>query len=81
MTRQQTKWLNAGLAKLKAAIATNPHGYELAKPAALKIATQMITAGKVILAPAVAAVNTPDQQAAIVANWLMTETFGIGRYL
>jgi len=76
ITLQQKRWLKEGLGKLKTAIKANPHSYELAKPAALKIATKMIKSGKVILAPSVAVVNTPDQQAAIVANWLMMQTFG-----
>jgi len=75
ITRQQRKWLKEGIAKLKKAIATNPHNYELAKPAALEIAQKMTREGKVILAPEVAAVNTPDQRTAIMANWLMMKTF------
>ena len=76
ITLKQEKWLNEGLAKLKTAIEANPRNYGMYKPAALKIATKMIKTGKVILAPGVAAVNTPDQQSAIVANWLMMQTFG-----
>ena len=76
MHQDQEKWLNEGLAKLKTAIDANPRNYGMYKPAALEIAKQMTEEGKVILDPGVAAVNTPDQQAAIVANWLMMQTFG-----
>jgi len=76
ITLQQKRWLKEGLGKLKTAIEANPRNYGMYKPAALEIAKQMISDDKVILAPKVTAVNTPDQQAAIVANWLMMQTFG-----
>ena len=76
MHQAQEKWLKEGLAKLKTAIEANPRNYGMYKPAALEIAKKMIKAGKVILSPQVVAMNTPDQQAAIVANWLMMQTFG-----
>jgi len=75
MHQAQEKWLKEGLGKLKTVIEANPRKYGMYKPAALEIAKQMISAGKVILSPQVVAMNTPDQQAAIVATWLMKQTF------
>ena len=75
MSRQQTKWLEEGLAKFKAAIDSN-HDGESNAYMALKISREMIRQGKVFLHPKVVAANTVDDQSAIAANWLIMRTFG-----
>jgi len=75
MSRQQTKWLEEGLAKFKAAIDSN-HEEASYTYLALTIVREMIKQGEVFLHPKVVAANTVDEQAAIAANWLIMRTFG-----